>query len=166
MTNSLMDRLKLYRQILEQKLHEDNFVSSGFGKIESWLISLFVLNLVVGYGAHLLVMAVGILYPAYRSVKAIESQSKEDDTKWLTYWVVFAFIELTESIAFVVLYFVPFYNLMKCLFLLYCMAPIQNNGSQLMYQMFIQPFVMKHADQIDTVGGDISRYATDFMTKS
>ena len=94
----------------------------------------------------------GFLYPAYCSIKALESSVKNDDTQWLTYWVVFAFFSVVEYFAdfiagWVGLYLfykmlvtnlclftqVPFYWLSKCLFLVWCMAPIEANGANVIY---------------------------------
>ena len=48
---------------------------------------------------QLLANTVGFLYPAYCSIKALESSVKKDDTQWLTYWVVFAFFSVVEYFA-------------------------------------------------------------------
>lgn len=42
-------------------------------------------------------------------VKAIESPSKEDDTVWLTYWVVYALFGLVEFFSDLLLFWFPFY---------------------------------------------------------
>lgn len=46
-------------------------------------------------------------------VKAIESPSKEDDTKWLTYWVVYGVFSLGEFFSDIFLYWFPFYYAFK-----------------------------------------------------
>ena len=38
-------------------------------------------------------------YPAYCSIKALETLNEQDDKKWLTYWVVFAFFSVLEFFA-------------------------------------------------------------------
>lgn len=43
------------------------------------------------------------------SIKAIESSSKEDDTTWLTYWVVYGVFSVAEFFSDIFLYWLPFY---------------------------------------------------------
>ncbi|KAA3669798.1 receptor expression-enhancing protein 5/6, partial [Paragonimus westermani] len=46
-------------------------------------------------------------------VKAIESPSKDDDTQWLIYWVVFASLQLFEACTLSLVYYLPLYPLIK-----------------------------------------------------
>lgn len=48
-----------------------------------------------------------------RRIKAIESPCKEDDTKWLTYWVVYGVFSLGEFFSDIFLYWFPFYYAFK-----------------------------------------------------
>lgn len=48
-----------------------------------------------------------------RSIKAIESSSKEDDTTWLTYWVVYGVFSVAEFFSDIFLYWFPFYYAAK-----------------------------------------------------
>lgn len=43
------------------------------------------------------------------SIKAIESNNKEDDTKWLTYWVVYGLFSVAEFFSDIFLFWFPFY---------------------------------------------------------
>lgn len=55
------------------------------------------------------------MYPAYCSMKAIETKEKDDDTKWLTYWVVFAFFIIVETFSDFIVGWFPVYWLAKVL---------------------------------------------------
>lgn len=48
-----------------------------------------------------------------RRIKAIESATKDDDTKWLTYWVVYGVFSVAEFFADIFLSWFPFYYIGK-----------------------------------------------------
>lgn len=67
---------------------------------------------------------VGWGLPAYLSFKAIESPGAQDDVQWLTYWVVFGFLNLLESFALrIVLYYFGWYFAFKSVFILWLQLP-------------------------------------------
>jgi receptor expression-enhancing protein 5/6 len=154
--------LQRYRDQVEKYLREKNAVTDVLAQIEAKTnvprlyiaagTSVFiVLWLVYGYGAQLLCNLIGFVYPAITSIKAVESRDKDDDTKWLTYWVVFAVFSLLEFFSDILLSWFPIYWLVKCAFLVWCFAPGPLNGSQFIYYRIVLPFFLKHESKIDSV---------------
>ncbi|XP_021354464.1 receptor expression-enhancing protein 5-like isoform X2 [Mizuhopecten yessoensis] len=161
MASAVSENVETWKAKLDKLLHEKNFATETLEKIEKktgvrrlyvaiGLLAILGLYLMIGYGAQFVCNFVGFLYPAYASIKAIESHNKEDDTKWLTYWVVYAVFSLIEFFADIFLFWIPFYWFLKCCFLGYCMAPMTWNGSHTIYNRVIRPIALKYQDRIDT----------------
>lgn len=76
---------------------------------------------------------VGFLYPAYKSLHAIMSDDREAGLAWMRYWVVLAVFSMLETLVDPLLDFLPGYLLGKCVFLVWCMAPSDKSGSNLVF---------------------------------
>ncbi|CAG0887548.1 unnamed protein product [Cyprideis torosa] len=166
-----------YLDQLDKVLHQKNAVTDALATVEkktgvqrrylaAGLISFIALYLVYGYGAELVCNSIGFVYPAYTSIKAIESRNKDDDTKWLTYWVVFAVFSLLEFFADILVGWFPFYWLTKCIFLVWCFAPISSNGSQILYNRVIRPYFLKHQVKVDEALDRASSKAKAFASRA
>ena len=40
---------------------------------------------------------IGVVYPTIRSIIALESADKNDDTQWLTYWSIYGLLALLDE---------------------------------------------------------------------
>lgn len=149
-----------FKQRLNKVLHEKNQFTEILGMAEQksgvdrlylalGLCALLALYLMIGYGAQFVCNFIGFIYPAYMSVKAIESTKKDDDTQWLTYWVVYSLFHLVEFFSDIFLFWIPFYWFLKCCFLVWCFSSVPWNGSAVIYSRAIRPFVLKHQNKID-----------------
>ncbi|CAI5712585.1 unnamed protein product [Peronospora destructor] len=128
-----MDMLLEYKEKISAKLERYDKCSRG--------VLLFVAG-----GEELVVGLVGFIYPAYVSFKAINTPGTVDDTQWLTYWVIYAFFNLTESITNLLLSWIPFYFFLKIAFLVWSYHP----RLQVIYNSLIKPYVAPHVGQIDS----------------
>lgn len=117
-------------------------------------LGILSLYLVVGRAAEFVCNIIGFLYPAYKSLVALESSNKDDDSKWLTYWVVFAAFSVVEFFSDILLSWFPLYWLAKVVFLLWCSADIPTNGSSIIYQRFLRPVFLQHKSKLQAAGSN------------
>ncbi|ODQ78412.1 hypothetical protein BABINDRAFT_168157 [Babjeviella inositovora NRRL Y-12698] len=119
---------------------EDNTgLPKSYGVLGGAGVYLFIIFLNVGGIGQLLSNIAGFVIPCYYSLLALETRTTADDTQLLTYWVVFAFLNVIEFWSKAILYWIPFYWLFKTIALLYLALP-QFGGATPVYNTFIKPF--------------------------
>ncbi|XP_070151967.1 receptor expression-enhancing protein 5 isoform X2 [Polyergus mexicanus] len=156
-----MARIVAVKEYLEKALKDENkpwvkmfaFAEQKIGVDRLYIfvgsLVLLALYLVFGLGQQLVCNIVGFVYPAYQSMKALESSKKEDDTKWLTYWVVFAVFTIVEFFSEYIVCWFPVYWLFKCIFYVWLMAPTEYNGSLILYRRIIRPKFVQYQPGLD-----------------
>merc|ERR1712060_843393 len=75
------------------------------------LVTFLTLVLWMWSGVRAITNLVAFVYPAWQSLKALESDDKGDDTFWLAYWVIYGAISTMESITDVFFFWIPMYEL-------------------------------------------------------
>ena len=72
---------------------------------------------------------IALIYPLYMSFKTLHKKSfnveldNAETTRWLSYWLIYAFINNTECIFWKFLEKIKIYNLVKFIFLILCFIP-------------------------------------------
>lgn len=101
----------------------------------------------------------GIVYPAYKSFKAVEDFSNLADPQdlyakascmqfWLMYWIVLALITICEYFFSPVLAWIPFYQPCKLTVLFWLYLP-RTKGANFMYRWFVAPTLRRNQHKID-----------------
>ncbi|KAM3437463.1 hypothetical protein MY1884_002189 [Beauveria asiatica] len=104
--------------------------------------ALYFFLIIFNLGGQLLTNFAGFVIPGYYSLAALFTDTKDDDTQWLTYWVVFAFFSVVESF-FNIVYWFPFYFVFKFVFLLWLSLPMFR-GAEIIFRSFLAPTLSRY----------------------
>ena len=103
-----------------------------------------------GIGQTYITNIIGVLYPAFMSFIALETDGLDDDKQWLTYWVCFGVFNIFETFAGIILRFIPFYYFLKVGFLVYLFHP-NTLGANWVYKNVIVPHMADYEKRLDDV---------------
>ncbi|KAJ5104964.1 hypothetical protein NUU61_002311 [Penicillium alfredii] len=121
------------------------------------LVGVYFFLVFFNIAGEFLVNFAGFLIPGYYSLQALFTSTTTDDTQWLTYWVVYAFLTVIESAIHAAYWFrmfehdppsvldfadhrAAFYYIFKFVLILWMALP-QTNGAQIVFTSFLQPLV-------------------------
>ncbi|OAA52043.1 protein yop-1 [Metarhizium rileyi] len=107
--------------------------------------ALYFFLIIFNLGGQLLTNFAGYVIPGYYSLQALFTTTKDDDTQWLTYWVVFSGFTVIESF-FNIVYWFPFYFVFKFVFLLWLSLPMFR-GAEVIFRSFLAPTVGRYFQQ-------------------
>ena len=98
-------------------------------------------------GLSILIDIVSFGYPAYKSFKSLQTKKNEDDSQWLTYWIVYSFVNLSEYILFLFSW-IPLYYQFKLVFMIW-LAHEKTRGAEIIYKNYLENILKKHEIKID-----------------
>ena len=107
---------------------------------------------------------ISFLMPGYLSFKAVLTEFTDDDTHWLSYWLIVAFIFLFESAFSIIVNSFPFYYEMKCTLLLFLQWNTADKSFRF-YKHFFEPLFKYYEPKIDEFLSKYSQTATFFLQK-
>lgn len=110
--------------------------------------SIGLLILMVVQGWAILITAVTVLYPAVHSIRAIETDGKDDDKVWLTYWMVFGLFTTAETFFGFVFYIIPYWDWLRMGFFIWLLLP-NFNGAAVLYNGVIKNLLSQNKDLIN-----------------
>jgi len=106
------------------------------------------LTILYTHGWETLANLVGFVYPVYASFKALGTKATDDDTQWLTYWIVYGCLQVVEEFTDAMFKYIPFYYSFKILFLMWCFLP-QTQGAMIIFNRIISPILDRYEADID-----------------
>ena len=97
---------------------------------------------------------IALIYPLYKSFKTLQkksfTQESEDaeTTRWLSYWLIYAFINNSECIFWKFFEKIKIYNLLKFIFLILCFIP-KVKLSVYIYNFFTSKIYDKYGEKFE-----------------
>jgi len=155
-----VQRLNVYANRIPPivKLSEKTKIQPGYFLGGAFALSALII--LVLFGGAILSAVLTVVYPAFKSIKALESKETEEDDKiWLTYWVVFGTFTLLDEFAFFILNLIPFYWYIRLGFFVWLMAP-QTQGALVIYRSVLRPLLTQHKDKIQRMIDDVKGTAS------
>jgi receptor expression-enhancing protein 5/6 len=118
---------------------------TGYSKVYFFLGTVLLVTAVIFAtgGVKLFSDLLGFLYPAYMSFKALEGGKTVDGdaTQWMTYWIIFSSLTLTESAFPFVVTYIKWYYFIKCALVIWLWHP-KTNGAEVIYSSAVRPYIL------------------------
>jgi TB2/DP1, HVA22 family len=92
-----------------------------------------------------------IVYPAYRSFKAVRNKNLKEYLRWIVYWIVYAFFTCVELLTDAIMSWFPFFYEIKVITLIWLLGP-SSRGAMKVYKTCIHPTLISREqvrDEID-----------------
>ncbi|VDO00040.1 unnamed protein product [Rodentolepis nana] len=97
---------------------------------------------------RILTTVFGVLYPAYKSYKALRYKDVKELVRLTMYWIVFSCFMAFETFGDILLTWFPLYYEIKTVFVLYLVLPF-TQGSSIIYRKIVHPQLSNKEKDID-----------------
>ena len=121
--------VKINKYLMEYKIINKICIKLKIDPIYIIIILLIPIIILLFKYFTFTITLIALIYPLYMSFKTLQKKSfnaELDDaetTRWLSYWLIYAFINNTECIFWKFLEKIKIYNLVKFIFLILCFIP-------------------------------------------
>ena len=148
MKEQIQGYIKKFKDWYDKEINLISQKTGVNGKIISSILIICSIFCFINIFSKYITCIVGVVLPAYWSIKAIESPQYDDDKQWLTYWAIYGLFTLLDQFANIILRIFPFYFIFKIIFLIWCFMP-NTMGALFIYNKFVGPYFKKYEEQID-----------------
>lgn len=104
---------------------------------------------------------VGTVYPAFYTIKSIESKT-EDNKLWLCYWIVFISFSLFDIFSPLIIRLFPLYFLFKIVFLIWLFMP-NSFGCTYVYNLIIKQIFQSYESNLDLAADTVKQYTKEYL---
>ena len=153
----LMNQLGVHLKLIEKKTGQNPKIILG-------ILAASLIFVIIGFFEKYITCIVGIVLPTYWSIKAIESNEGDDDKQWLTYWAVYAVFDFLDLFAGFILKIIPFYYILKLIFLIWCFMP-NTQGALMVYNHIIKKFFIKYENNLDQLVNKVMKRSQETTQK-
>ena len=81
----------------------------------------------------------------YMSFKSMETGIPDDATQWLTYWVVFSALSVSEDVFYFIFAYIPFYYVIKIGLIIWLYHP-KTTSAELVYNQVVRPYILPYME--------------------
>ena len=171
-------------------LDEECAVLPLVGKIQAWtgipaslqafvFLNYLIFQAVTGGLANEIGILAGTIYPALKSIQALQTDTDvEDDKTWLTYWMCYGALTVADMHVGWILQIIPFYYTLKLFFMIWLQLPLGPlMGAKVVYRVILKPvfrcigpaikrFQERHADDIYNLEADLKGNFADIQKQA
>ena len=145
MLDQILEYKNKAQKTIDDTLKQHNIDSESINYALITIIFFIVYYVLFDRALDFITRLISLIYPAYKSYQTMET---ENSNNWLSYWIVYSTIAVFETIAWMIINFIPFYHIIKLAFIIWLVFPDANN-SNTFYQKFIEPFFNQNSDKIN-----------------